>query len=81
VADLEMRTALACAAAMALSLVPGSAYAQAFPSKPVRIVVPAVPGGGTDILARLLSPRLQAILGRRSSGRACSSTTAAVRRR
>ena len=34
-----------------------------FPSKPVRIVVPAVPGGGTDILARLLSPRLQTLFG------------------
>jgi tripartite-type tricarboxylate transporter receptor subunit TctC len=35
-----------------------TASAQNFPSKPSRIVVPAVPGGGTDILARLLSPRL-----------------------
>jgi tripartite-type tricarboxylate transporter receptor subunit TctC len=35
-----------------------TASAQNFPSKPIRIVVPAVPGGGTDILARLLSPRL-----------------------
>lgn len=42
----------------AMLLVPGIAQAQTFPTKPVRIVVPAVPGGGTDILARLLSPRL-----------------------
>ena len=41
----------------------GTAHAQTFPSRPVRIVVPAVPGGGTDILARLLNPRLQELFG------------------
>ena len=47
---------LTVAAMLAVSAVAG---AQTFPSKPLRIIVPAVPGGGTDILARLLSPRLQ----------------------
>src|SRR5215210_7549553 len=42
---------------------PTLAAESSFPSKPVRIVVPAVPGGGTDILARLLSPRLQTLFG------------------
>jgi len=50
--------------ALAATLVAhGIAQAQTFPSKPVRIVVPAVPGGGTDILARLLNPRLQELFG------------------
>ena len=46
--------ALLCVAAVASA----GALAQAFPSKPVRIVVAFPAGGGTDIVARLLAPRL-----------------------
>ena len=40
-----------------------TAHAQAFPAKPLRVIVPAAPGGGTDILSRILSPKLTAEFG------------------
>lgn len=49
---------LGFAATLALALAAGGASAQAFPSKPVTIVVPFPPAGGADTLARILSTNL-----------------------
>ena len=48
--------------AVALALA-GSALAQSFPSKPIRVIVPFPPGGGTDIVARTVTPKMAEILG------------------
>lgn len=49
-------------ASLAASLA-GGARAQAFPSQPVKIVVPFPPGGGTDALARAIQEPMQKALG------------------
>ena len=36
----------------------GDAQAQVYPSRPVRLLVPTVPGGGLDLVARLMAPQL-----------------------
>ena len=49
---------------LACALLVGHAHAQdAYPSKPLRLILPFPPGGGTDILGRLLADRLAANLG------------------
>src|SRR5258705_11528891 len=45
-------------AALALCALHAVAQAQAWPSKPVRIIVPFTPGSGTDIIARTVTERL-----------------------
>jgi tripartite-type tricarboxylate transporter receptor subunit TctC len=46
-----------------LVLLPEAVCAQAYPARPVRVLVGFTPGGGTDILARFLTPRLSEYLG------------------
>jgi len=46
-----------------LFVLSGNIVAQPYPSKPVRILVPFAPGGGTDFIARFIAQRLSGTLG------------------
>jgi tripartite-type tricarboxylate transporter receptor subunit TctC len=43
---------------LAFSLVAANAFAQAYPSKPIRLIVPFPPGGGNDVIARIVGQKL-----------------------
>ena len=59
----ERVRAIARTFAIVLAIGTGGALAQSYPSKPVRIVVPYAPGGSTDVVFRILAPKLTEILG------------------
>ncbi|HEX4943399.1 MAG TPA: tripartite tricarboxylate transporter substrate-binding protein, partial [Usitatibacteraceae bacterium] len=56
------RLILAALAALVLPPIP-DAFAQSYPAKSVKIVVPFPPGGGADTLARIIGPHLAKIWG------------------
>lgn len=49
---------IACSTALSMLGAPTGLYAQTYPEKPIRLVVPSPPGGGTDTLSRLVATKL-----------------------
>lgn len=63
IAGLAIRRATAITCIALFAALHGTVNAQTYPAKPVRVIVPFAPGGTTDIMARLMAPRLGADLG------------------
>jgi tripartite-type tricarboxylate transporter receptor subunit TctC len=85
--DCMLKSALAAAMALSagIGFAPGAAAQTAWPERPVRMIVPFPPGGGTDLLARVVAAHLQTVLGQpvavenRSGGSGVIGTEAVAR--
>ena len=58
-----MKTMVLCVAAVLVSAFAPTALSQKYPNKPIRLIVPFPPGGGTDIMSRAISTPVSQSLG------------------
>jgi tripartite-type tricarboxylate transporter receptor subunit TctC len=49
--------------AILFALVPSLAFSQGYPSRPVKVIIPFAPGGASDLVGRIIQPRLSELLG------------------
>jgi len=61
--EQTMQRLLIVAFAAVVALLPANAWSQAFPSQPIRIIVPFAAGGNVDVTARAVAPDMSGILG------------------
>lgn len=59
-----MRTTFRIAIGLAALLSASTAFAQSYPDKPVRLIVPFAPGGPSDVIARIVGDKLSQSLGK-----------------
>jgi len=61
-----MKRILTCLIAVLAVGLAAQAWSQAYPSKPIRIIAPFAPGGGTDFIARVAAHKLSEVLGQQA---------------
>jgi tripartite-type tricarboxylate transporter receptor subunit TctC len=71
---------LRAAIVYAAVLLPAPARAQEFPSRPIKLIVPFLAGGGIDTTARVVAQALGGVLGQQSSCRTRAGRAAPSRR-
>ena len=49
--------------ALLLVLIPGLVFSQGYPNRPVKVIIPFAPGGASDLVGRIIQPRLAELLG------------------